>query len=77
MQVILYEGGVFTAYSSSKPSLVEVDGKKVSFEYDGQLLMIKLPSFLKKPVVFVEWNWRNYLKNERYKLKEFLLAEKI
>ncbi|MEO6454625.1 MAG: Sip1-related alpha-galactosidase, partial [Ginsengibacter sp.] len=50
----LYEGGSFKAYSKHIPLVVLVNGKKVDFTYEHQLLNFDIP-MSSKPVVTIKW----------------------
>jgi hypothetical protein len=44
MEIEVGDSGTFAAYRTSKPSSVEIDGKKVAFEFKDNLLFVEIPA---------------------------------
>jgi hypothetical protein len=53
VSVRLYEGGLFEAYSSKKPTSVRVNGIKKTFSFKNELLKIQVAE--PKPLIEIKW----------------------
>lgn len=54
LELDLYEGGTFKAWSRSKPRQVFINGKTRDFQFADHLLVIQVPTG-KKPQIQIEW----------------------
>jgi raffinose synthase len=55
VNIQLYEGGSFKAYSKMKPKKILVNNKEQAFFYSNDMLLIDIPVSLKKPIVSISW----------------------
>jgi hypothetical protein len=55
IELSLYEGGVFKAYSKERPSSLLINGKEQPFTYKDQIISAEINGSLKKPVLMISW----------------------
>ncbi len=55
VEITLYEGGTFKAYSKVKPKKILIDSKEQSFSYSDDIISIDVPESLQKPIVAITW----------------------
>ncbi|MFI5186922.1 MAG: Sip1-related alpha-galactosidase [Chitinophagales bacterium] len=55
VELTLYEGGSFKAYSKQKPKRILVNGNDQPFSFSNNIILAEIPSQLKKPVASFFW----------------------
>lgn len=55
IEIQLYEGGTFKAYSKRKPQRMTVNGKAQTFSYKDNIIAAEIPATSKRPLIHFSW----------------------